>query len=63
MLFTGITRDQFKDLPHTRWSVRGNIEVKTDGLIVAVSYRGVCSAKWCKTTREAKRTFLTLLYR
>ena len=62
-IFTACTREEYDAIPHYRCTVRGRVEVKYGGNVVAVRERNEYSAKTCKTAKEAERLYRAILYR
>lgn len=61
LLFTSITKQQYDDLIMDRCMIKGRVEVKRSGNIIAVKLRKEYSASNCKTIGEAKRLFFKIL--
>lgn len=57
LVLSACSKDEFDELPHSRWLVVGNREVKIFDKIVGVKIGKECSGTICKTKREAWSLF------
>lgn len=61
LVLTACSENEFKELPHSRWIVMRNKEIKIGEKVVAIKLGKECSATICRTQREAWETFNTLV--